>query len=232
MKRSITVITTFFLVIFGSLTGYSPNHVDAGQQKDDNVSFRWAFGAVVGPEDDRKLMAITRDIELKTGDKFKMLVELKKKCFVYLIYQDSLGEIQLLFPKNFRQFTDDYQLSKKYYIPGGDLWFALDEKTGQEAFHLLASPQRLKTLEKLIFDYESSASINKSDIAKKIAAEIQEIKRKHKKLHATAERPVQIGGSLRGTGKVPNQPFPDIDIVATEISTHNFYGRTFTIDHK
>ena len=161
-----------------------------------------------------------------------MFVELKKKCFVYFIYQDSLGEIQLLFPKNFRQFTDDYQLLKKYYIPAGDLWFALDEKTGHEAFHLLASAQRLAILENLIADYESSASINKPAIAKKIVAEIQENKRKHKKLQATAERPVQIGGSLRGTVKTLNQPFPDLDIVATQISTPNFYGRTFTIDHK
>jgi len=232
MKRSITVIITFFLVIFGSLTVYHPNHVDAGQQKEDNVSFRWAFGAVVGPEDDRKLIAITRDSELTTGDKFKMFVELKKKCFVYFIYQDSLGEIQLLFPKNFRQFTEDYQLLKKYYIPAGDLWFALDEKTGHEAFHLLASAQRLAILENLIADYESSAPINKPAIALKIVAEIQENKRKHKKLQATAERPVQIAGSLRGTVKTLNQPFPDLDIVATEISTPNFYGRTFTIDHK
>ena len=232
MKRSIFVRTAFFLVIFGSLTVYRPNHVDAEQLKEDNVSFRWAFGAVVGPEDDRKLIAITRDSQLKTGDKFKMFVELKKKCFVYLIFQDSLGEIQLLFPKNFRQFNDDYQLSKKYYIPAGDLWFALDEKIGHETFHLLASSQRLAILENLIADYESSASINKSEIAKKIVAEIQEIKRKHKKLQATAERPVQIAGSLRGTVKTLNQPFPDLDIVATEISTPNFYGRTFTIDHK
>ena len=232
MKRSIIVLTAFFIIIFGNLITYSSKPADAGQQKGENVSFRWAFGAVVGPEDDRKLIAITRDSELKTGDKFKMFVELKKKCFVYLIFQDSLGEIQLLFPKNFRQFTDDYQLSKKYYVPAGDLWFALDEKTGHESFHLLASYKRLTILENIIADYESPASINKSEIAKKIVAEIQEIKRKHKKLQATAERPVQIAGSLRGTVKAPNQPFPDIDIVATEISTTDFYGRTFTIDHK
>jgi len=232
MKRSIFVMTAFFIVIFGNLITYSPKPADAEQQKGENVSFRWAFGAVVGPEDDRKLIAITRDSGLKTGDKFKMFVELKKKCFIYLIYQDSLGEIQLLFPKNFRQFIDDYQLSKKYYIPAGDLWFALDEKTGHESFHLLASYKRLTILENLIADYESSASINKSESAKRIVDEIQKIKKQHKSLHVPAERPVQIGGSLRGTGKVPNQPFPDIDIVATEISTPNFYGRTFTIDHK
>jgi len=232
MKRSITVITTFFLVIIGSLTVYLPNHVYGGQYEEDNVSFRWAFGAVVGPENDRKLIAITRDTELKTGDKFKMLVELKKMCFVYLIFQDSLGEIQLLFPKNFKQFTDDYQLLKKYYMPAGDLWFALDENTGHEAFHLIASAQRLKTLEKLISDYESSVTINKTEYEKRIVDEIQTIKKQHKVLHAPAERPVQIGGSLRGTRKVPGQPFPDIDIVATGISTRNFFGRTFTIDHK
>jgi len=232
MQRSIFVMTAFFFLIFGNLIAYSPKYVDAEEQKEDNVSFRWAFGAIVGPVDDRKLIAITRDSELKTGDKFKMFVELKKKCFVYLIFQDSLGEIQLLFPKNFRQFADDYQLSKKYYIPAGDLWFALDEKTGHEAFHLVASPQRLSILENLITDYESSASINKSEISKRIVAEIQGIKRKHKKLQATPERPVQIAGSLRGTEKNLNQPFPDLDIVAAEISTPDFYGRTFTIEHK
>lgn len=232
MKRSLTNMTLILLVVLASLTVYLPTHLYGEQQKEDNVYFRWAFGAVVGPENDRKLIAITRDIELKTGDKFKMLVELKKMCFVYLIFQDSFGEIQLLFPKSFKQFTDDYQLLKKYYIPDGDLWFALDEKTGHEAFHLIASSKRLKTLEKLFSYYKSSVSTNKTEYEKRIVDEIQTIKKKHKVLYAPAQRPIQIGGSLRGTEKVPGQPFPDIDILATEITTRNFFGRTFTIDHK
>ena len=41
--------------------------VIAEQKGEDAVSFRWAFGAVVGSTDDRRLVAITRDTVIKPG---------------------------------------------------------------------------------------------------------------------------------------------------------------------
>ena len=56
------------------------------EMSNDNISFRWAFGAMAGPKNDRKLVSITRDTVLKSGDQLKMMVELKTACFLYLFY--------------------------------------------------------------------------------------------------------------------------------------------------
>ena len=104
------------------------------QKEEKNICFHWAFGAMVGSENDRRLVAITRDTTLKTGDQLKLLVELKKKCFVYLIYHSGQDELHMLFPYETSQFSKDPETGKKYYIPRGTSWFELDEKTGIETF--------------------------------------------------------------------------------------------------
>ena len=198
----------------------------------ENVCFRWAFGAMVGPVSDRRLVAITRDTSLKTGDRLKMLVELKKKCFVYLIYHSAQDEIHMLFPYKVQQFTLDYETLKKYYIPQNEKWFELDEDAGQETFYLLAAAQRLIGLEALLGKYKSAEAVKKRGFVKQILAEIRKIKKQHRKFTTPAERPVSIGGSVRGVEKDKAIHFPDIDPIAAEVSATNFYSRTFTIEHQ
>lgn len=205
---------------------------NAEQEKEKNVCFRWAFGAMIGSEDDRRLVAITRDTILRTGDQLKMLVEFQKKGFVYLIYHTGQDEIHMLFPYKIQQFTTNYKTSKKYYIPQGDLWFKLDEKLGLETFYLLASAERLIGLEKLYKKYDYAKPVEKQEIAKQILAEIRKIRKRYKKLTTTVERPVPIGGNVRGVNKEGVIRTPDIDPIAEEVCTSNFYGRTFTIDHR
>ncbi|MFC1825936.1 DUF4384 domain-containing protein, partial [Thermodesulfobacteriota bacterium] len=230
--RLAILICTF--AVFGFICPQNPNVVFADQQEKTakgNISFHWAFGALVGKESNRKLTSITRDTSLKTGDQFKMMVELKKNCFVYLIYHSGQGEIQLLFPNRIKQFSDDYKTFEKYYIPQGDLWFALDENVGHEAFYLLASAKRLTSLEALLNDYEFADSEGKPELTAKILTEIREIKRQHKTLTAAAERPVSIGGTVRGI-KDEQVLSHDVASLAIEISATDFYSRTFTIEHK
>src|SRR5574341_348047 len=106
----------------------------AGAQEDqENVSFRWGFGARVGKE--KSFVSITRDTVLKTGDEIKMVVELQKECYVYVILQDSKGVISLLFPENVRQFAGDYKVGKNYFVPKGREWSELDKNTGRETFY-------------------------------------------------------------------------------------------------
>ena len=136
-------ILVSILILFGFLLFDNQKNTRAEQNKQDIVCFRWAFGAMIGSKNDRRLVAITRDTRLKTGDQLKMLVELQKKCFVYLIYHTGQDELHMLFPYEIQQFTSDYKLFKKYYIPQGDKWFEFDEDVGQETFYLLASAQRL-----------------------------------------------------------------------------------------
>ncbi len=212
-----------------------PKSIFAAQQgnsEKEEICFNWAFGAIVGKENDPKLVSIKHDTALKTGDQFKMMVELKKKCFVYLIHSSGQGEIQLLFPNGIKQFSDNYKTSKKYYIPQGDFWFALDKNIGQETFYLLASAKRLPGLETLLHDYESADSKNKPEFAAKILTKIRKIKRLHNTLTAAAERPVPMGGDVRGKTKNQNMPFKDVASLAVEIIATDFYSRTFTIEHQ
>ncbi|MCK4790408.1 MAG: DUF4384 domain-containing protein [Desulfobacteraceae bacterium] len=227
------LICTF--AAFGLIYPQNLNIVFADQQgnsEKENISFNWAFGALVGKESERKLVSITRDTTLKTGDQFKMVVELNRKCFVYLIYHSAQCEMQLLFPNNIKQFSNNYRTSVKYYIPHGDLWFALDENVGQETFYLLASVKRLTKLETLLNNHESADLKEKTALTTKILTEIRKIKRQHRTLTAAAERPVSIAGTVRGTTKNQKIPLNDVISLAVEITATDFYSRTFIIEHK
>lgn len=200
------------------------------QENQENVAFRWGFGARVGK--DKKFVSIMRDTVLKTGDEIKMVVELKKECYVYVILQDSKGGVSLLFPENVRQFVGDYKAGKNYYIPKGREWSELDKNTGRETIYLLASAERLVELEALMGNYSSADDARKEEEAKKIVAEIRDVKKKYRTFRTLAERPVTIGGNIRGVEQAEQSPRPDVATIMTEISANNFYSKTFTIDHQ
>ena len=204
----------------------------ADQEEGEDIFFCWAFGAITGPPDSRKLIAVKGDMILKTGDGLKMYVELRKKCFVYLIYHDSQGELHLLFPYDLEQYSTGSKMLKQYYIPKAD-WFELDEHTGHETFHLLASAWRLVSLERLIKNYGLTEPAKKNEIAGQILDEIRRLRLQNRELKAFAERPVRIVGSFRGTeaaaGKSSGQ---GVSSLAVEVSAKTFYSKTFTIDHR
>ena len=204
----------------------------SAEKKEENISFRWAFGAMVGPENDRRLVAITRDTTLKTGDQLKLLVELKKKCFVYLIYHSGQDDMLMLLPYKLEQFSTDYEISKKYFVPQGNLRFELDQNSGVETFYLLASATRLNELEKLFENHGTEGVIDKQKRTKKILKQIRKIKKQYRKLTTIAERPVLIGGNVRGVHKDQEILPLDFDAISAEVSASNFYSRTFTIEHQ
>lgn len=200
------------------------------QDTKENVAFRWGFGAIVGKE--RKFVPITRDTILVSGDEIKMVVELKKECYVYVLHHSPNGDVSLLFPEDVRQFAGDYAVGKNYYIPKGRGWFELDKSTGRESFYLLAASERLLDLEALISEYSTAAKDAKPEAAKKILAEIRDVKRKFRTFTTLAERPVTIGGNIRGVDEAEAAKRPDVSTIATEITASNFYSKTITIDHK
>ena len=234
MKTSFGLIVLICAVLaLGLLCSFDQLNAAGEEQEEEKICFRWAFGALIGKGDERKLVSITRDTPLKTGDQFKMLVELKRKCFVYVISKNSQGEVGLLFPRNPEQFAENYKTSKKYDIPpGDDNWLKLDENVGLESFYLLASVKRLIQLEELLDRYESAGAPERSELAERIVTEIRRIRKKHRRFTVAAERPVQIGGSVKKfdpNGKA--LPF-DLSTIAVEVSAVDFFGKTFTIDHR
>ena len=205
--------------------------IKAEEPAGDNIAFRWAFGAMVGPEQGRKFVPIIADTALQTGDQLKFMLELHKTCFVYLIYQSSQGNMSLLFPSQINQFDSDYALQKTYYVPHHDSWFELDNQSGTETFYLIASVSRVPELEELFPKAAPGVDVNHSQ-SELIRARILALKKRHRTLTASAERPVPIGGSVRGISKDAPTKVPDMGAVAIEVSAKDFYCRTFTIEHK
>jgi hypothetical protein len=208
-----------------------PNPATAAQE-DGGVAFRWAFGALVSKDAEHKLEPITADRALKTGDRLKMMVELQKECYVYVIYYGPQDQVKLLFPYTLSQLTTDYQVGKRYYIPQGAAWLELDQNVGSEAFHVLASPQRLEGLEAVMSQYDAAETESKPAVAKQVLAAIKDLKKQNRQLATTAERPINIGGNVRGLDRPQGGDGPDVAGLAQDVTTGGFYNRTFTIEHQ
>ena len=138
----------------------------------------------------------------------------------------------MLFPYNLQQFSEDYEVAKRYYIPQGEKWFELDEEVGIETFYLLASPHRLTELETLLEQYSSAAAEEERGFSELVLAEIRNIRKKHLTLTTLPERPVPVGGNLRGLADDNGPTDLDFNQIADEISTSEYYSRTFTIEHE
>jgi hypothetical protein len=230
--RLASMIVVFVFLGFGLTFGFGVALAQEKSEQEENIQFLWAFGAIKKEEGESKLIPIARDTALRSGDQIKFFVKLEKKCFVYLIYHSSQGEVSVLFPYRFEQLSRDYDTEAQYYIPQGKEWFELDEHRGQETFYLLASAKRLHELESLINKYETADPAKKPELTKEILVEIRKLRKAHRKFKSFAEKPVTIMGHLRGSEKVEAAGAPDVIKLAMEISGKNFYSRTFTIDHQ
>ncbi|MGD8226968.1 MAG: DUF4384 domain-containing protein [Desulfobacteraceae bacterium] len=230
--RVARVIAAFVALGLVLTLGAGLGAAEQEKEEEENIRFLWAFGAIQKGEGEAKLIPIARDTALESGDQIKFFVKPKEKCFVYLIYHSSQGELSVLFPYRFEQLSRGYPKEEEYYIPKGTEWFELDEHVGQETFYLLASSERLYDLEALINTYETADPAKKPEIANKALKEIRMLIRKNRKFKGFAEKPVTIIGHLRGSEKVEVAGTPDVTDLAVEISGSKFYSRTFTIDHK
>jgi hypothetical protein len=202
------------------------------QEENEKINFLWAFCALKKRGPDQELVKITDDTTLRTGDRIKMFLELRRECYLYVIYHGSRGELRLLFPYDLRRSNRYYRTGEKYYIPKDQAWFELDDHIGRERFFLLASAYRLTKLEGLIEDYESAEPSKKRKLATSIHDEIQKVKREHSKFKTTAERPVAVVGRIRGGRETDTELTTEISKHAIEVATFNFYSRTYTIEHK
>lgn len=198
-----------------------PGRASAQVQNDDHIHFLWLFEAKEKrqPGDVVHHFAITQDTELKAGDELRMAVELRKPCYVYVLYHSAQGDIKWLFPYDKQQFDTDYTPEKKYPIPpGGDTWFTLTDKAGKETFYVLASSKRLSPLEILLETYAVAPASERAPLVAQIVTTIRTLKRQNRPLASPAERPIPIAGNMRH------------DVQPTEITAPDFYSKTFTID--
>jgi hypothetical protein len=197
----------------------------------NDIGFLYAFGAYVGPQGKGKVISVQNETTLRTGDRLKLFFEPKSDQYFYLLHMSSQGELTPLFPAASRPAK--VARGTKVFIPMDNNWFELDAHPGQEKFFLIATGERLDRLEELCARH--TALKDKADVQSSTDAILDEIKRlrqKHKQLSAPAEKPVRIGGSLRGEQPSSSPVIPDITPLAAEVTAPGFYSRTFTIDHK
>jgi len=204
-----------------------------GPQKGRNeASILCAFGAIRASSNPPKLEPVTPQMVLKSGDKLKMMIQIRKKCFVYLIHKDSQGNLAMLFPYSLKQFDTDYQTDRNYYSPKGEAWFQLDSRTGIETFYLIASDQRLLDIEYTYQKYASSEESKKQDLAGQILSQLEEITESHLASSGGDEILASNQPAFRGFERASGADPTDVAQLATEISFDNIYSKTFVIDHK
>jgi hypothetical protein len=200
-------------------------------QEASAVHFIWAFGALVGPQASPELITVDRDLALRSGDRLKFMVAPKTPCFVYLFHLSHQKELALLYPREFA--AEPIQTEAVAFVPSDDRWFSLDEKTGTEKFFLLASHQRLPSIEDRYRRYLSAdGEMDRQAAVEEILETIKDLRREHLRNPEPVERPIHLGGNFRGVAEAIRSRIPDLSAIAVEISASTFYSRTFTIDHR
>ncbi len=192
------------------------------------LSFTWAF---VKRAADGSAVPInfSEKVNIKPGDLFKIHIQPTAGTFVYLVLQDASDDTQLLFPESFDLFGKT-SYAQRYFIPEGDDWFTLDGAKGTERFYLVASAERLRTLESLILALQKTASNQGSTAAAKAAArqavldEIKRLNQQHSQLAVAAEKPVTIAGGTRGINEA-------VAKLATRIDAAGYYSKFFRLEH-
>jgi hypothetical protein len=221
---------SFFASLFLLITPFVSFAAMQAGGDEENINYKWSFVAKVGPAGERKIAMVTRDTVLRSGDEFKMMVNLQKKCYVYVLYKSSSNELSMLFPTSFEAVAE---LEKNYFLPKGRSWFKLDDAVGTETFYILASVERLTDLEQRMNSYLVANKEQQKELAAVVISEIKEIKKRYRTFATLGERPISIAGNVRGTKKeeINIEKF-DVSTLATEISANNFYSKTITIEHK
>lgn len=221
-----------FFVVFLGFSFFQPPAWGA-PKKGEAPSFLWAFGAIRTASTHPKALPVTSGMVLHSGDKLKMMLRIRKKCFVYVLYKDSQGNLSLLFPYTPKLFESDYRIDYNYDVPESDAWFQLDKKTGRETFYLIASEQRLRDIEYTYKKYVScKGEKDKRNLAAQMLSELDSISRKNLALANRTGLPGAAKTLVRGFERAAGEDPTDITGLAKGISFNNIYSQTFFIVHK
>ena len=195
------------------------------------LNFLYAFGAQTGAQAGGKIIPVQNETTLRSGDRLKLFVEPKTELYFYLMHLSSQGDLTPLFPVDSKPAR--IVPGSQVFLPEGSQWFELDAHPGPEKFFMLVSAERLGRLEELCGHHltlkDKSETQSSADA---IQNEIKHLRQQYKQLSAPAEKPVRIGGSVRGQPPSSAPVAPDVTPLAVEVTAPGFYSRTFSIDHR
>ena len=195
----------------------------AVSQTADTIHFRWAFVSRAGATATTAPGSLTQGTVLHTGDQFKIWVQLQHPCFVYVLYHSAEQSVDLLFPTTLQQFETDYVPGKPYMMPAKGGWYTLIPPAGRETLYVLASTTRLTALEALLETAAAAPPAQRPALTSRVLAEVRAL-RPSGPVATAGERPVRIGGTVRGT--------TDLGDFAVEVQAKTFYSKSLTIEHR
>ena len=156
-----------------------------------------------------------KDLEMSKGDAFYFSVKVSKGTVLYLLYEDSVEDMSLLFSS----VAPGIASGDRIDIPGRDAVFTISDPPGTEKIYLVAMNAHDRMLAPAIAEL---ADPGKARAAReKILDRLSTLKKEHSSLAKTAEKPVGVAGTSRGA-TVPE---------FTEIKGGDFYARTIRIRH-
>jgi hypothetical protein len=195
------------------------------------LNFLYAFGAQTDAQAGGKIIPVQNETTLRSGDRLKLFVEPKAELYFYLVHLSSQGDLTPLFPVGSKPAR--IAPGSQIFLPEGSQWFELDAHPGPEKFFMLVSAERLGRLEELCGRHltlkDKSEAQSSADA---IQNEIKHLRQQYKQLSAPAEKPIRIGGSVRGQQPSSSPAVLDVTPLAVEVTAPGFYSRTFSIDHR
>jgi len=108
--------------------------------------------------------------ELKSFDKFQVLLQPSTDCYLYLLFYDSQGKATLLFPSEVMGMNNFVKKDTEVRAPGRDLFYELDTATGRETVYLIAAAQPMADVDWLLEKMEQAGadSLHAARLAKTI----------------------------------------------------------------
>ena len=201
----------------------------AEESPSNAIDVRWVMAGIEKDADPSRPINVPSEANLRSGDKLKMYLKTRMPCYFYLFYQGPDGRLTMLYPVSLP--TKELAGGARMTIPEGDQWFELDEQTGTETFHVLVSPTPLRSIETLYADYLKHGDENSTAQARLLSA-IERLRLQQRPLTSKAERPLSIGGTIRGAaGEKAGSETKQLDRLAEDITSPNVFCRTYTIEH-
>jgi len=201
----------------------------AEEPSPEAIDVRWVMAGMTGKNDGALPVTVPPNARLRTGDKLKMYLKTRHPCYFYLFHQGPDSRLTLLYPPSLP--TKALSGGTHMTIPKDGRWFELDEQTGTETFHVLVSATPLDAIETLYSEYQKQGTENNTAYVRLLAA-IERLQRKQRPLTSKAERPISIGGTIRGAGtKDKASEQSRLDRLAEDIAATNVFCRTYTIEH-
>ena len=117
---------------------------------------------------------------LYSNDFCRISFELDKNAYAYILYYDSKGTLEQLYPDP-KVLKPLKVMAKTTYVipPGEDSWFQLDEQTGTETVFMVASEEPLSNLKEVLVSLQGSSREEVLKTLKGKAAVVKVLNFKH-----------------------------------------------------